>query len=706
MALPISPSEVAIPPVRGNRLTKALLGFWSNVTIGKLFTRLGPRATNLLALLICLSVGAATSVLLGQDSSWDLKNYHLYLGSAAMSGRVNSDFLNLQMYFNPILDAPYAWLALGPLSDHPRMLAAIMGLWYGALIALVWMLARQHYASWTRTRRNVAIVGAVVVASTGTAVIAQVGTTSNEIQDSALVLAGLLILQTLFRTETSAAPSGVRHPPLPVGSLLAAGAFLGLATGLKLTASIYSPAACMALLGVLPFRRWITWCLLIVAGWVPAFALSAGWWAWQLWIRFSNPYFPFLNGLFRSEWYPPVSFFDRRFMPHGGWQWLFYPLDWTRTQSSVIESPFRDWRGGTVLLLGFVVALVTLACRTRLLSRLAKTDFGFSKEQKLLLAFLFFSYVFWLCTSSILRYAIPIEVAAGISIPLLIDAICSRLPRAIHHGLWAIAIAALITLIVFTTRYPHSERARYGSPIIQAHLGRIAPGTMVILGGGANTYVAPFLPTEARSHLISVDHDVMEARGFRFYDAVMERIREHHGPYLVLWDPSEIWVPTNLEQVGLALEMSTCRDLRVTIGAEPQPLQACGAHLQIMVKLTSKFWRQAADHYKRIEVHEKWRFRWSYPAFVQAVGAASHGIDIIDIHQKLWPLPMFGTKIRSDTLYVFNSDVYKNRAAKTMDAKSDMLSEIDGFLVLAPGWKKVVSPSPSRTAPNDASSPS
>lgn len=291
------------PLVRGNRLAKTLMGIWLKAATGKLPARPGPRTVGLLALLVCLSIGAAASVFLGQDASWDLKNYHLYLGYGAMSGRISSDFLNTQMYLNPILDTPYAWLALGPLSDHPRILAAIMGLWYGALITIVWMLARGHYVSWPSTRRYVAVLCSIVVASTGTAVIAQVGTTSNEIQDSIFVLVGLLILQTLIRAETSATLSNTKHISLPVGGLLATGALLGLATGLKLTASIYSPAACLALIGIIPFRRWMTWCLLIVAGWLPAFALGAGWWAWKLWTRFSNPYFPLLNGLFRSQWY-------------------------------------------------------------------------------------------------------------------------------------------------------------------------------------------------------------------------------------------------------------------------------------------------------------------------------------------------------------------------------------------------------------------
>ena len=139
-------------------------------------TWLRPRIVQIVILLICLGVGAETSVLLGQDANWDLKNYHLYLGYAALNGHFGTDLLNLQTYLNPTLDIPFAWLALGPLSNHPWALAAVMGLWYGGLITLVWMLACGHYASWEGSRRNAAIASAAVLASTGTATISQVGT--------------------------------------------------------------------------------------------------------------------------------------------------------------------------------------------------------------------------------------------------------------------------------------------------------------------------------------------------------------------------------------------------------------------------------------------------------------------------------------------------------------------------------------------------
>ncbi len=64
----------------------------------------------------CLALAAIVSARLGQDANWDLLNYHLYNGAALLRGRFDQDLLaaGMQSYLNPLLDALYAGLALGP----------------------------------------------------------------------------------------------------------------------------------------------------------------------------------------------------------------------------------------------------------------------------------------------------------------------------------------------------------------------------------------------------------------------------------------------------------------------------------------------------------------------------------------------------------------------------------------------------------------
>src|SRR5438067_7239599 len=120
----------------------------------------------------CLSAGAATSVCVGQDENWDLRNYHLYNGYAALHGRFHTDLAaaSLQSWINPALDIPYAWLALGPLAAHPKILTAFMGLWYGALLAVVLGLSWSVYRFLPGRLRWIATLAATAMAATGAAV--------------------------------------------------------------------------------------------------------------------------------------------------------------------------------------------------------------------------------------------------------------------------------------------------------------------------------------------------------------------------------------------------------------------------------------------------------------------------------------------------------------------------------------------------------
>jgi hypothetical protein len=64
-----------------------------------------PGAATRMALCVPPLFGLA-SMLLGQDSNWDLRNYHLYNGYAVVNGRVGFDPAPaaFQTYSNPALD--------------------------------------------------------------------------------------------------------------------------------------------------------------------------------------------------------------------------------------------------------------------------------------------------------------------------------------------------------------------------------------------------------------------------------------------------------------------------------------------------------------------------------------------------------------------------------------------------------------------------
>lgn len=131
----------------------------------------GPQRQWLWVLLACLAIGAALSIHMGQDASWDLRNYHLYNAWAWLNGREKTDVAaaGLQSFFNPILDVPYYFLMAGPLEHAPRWLAATQGLWYGLLVFFVYRIAMTMARLQSRTP-GLADWLAIAIGATGTIV--------------------------------------------------------------------------------------------------------------------------------------------------------------------------------------------------------------------------------------------------------------------------------------------------------------------------------------------------------------------------------------------------------------------------------------------------------------------------------------------------------------------------------------------------------
>lgn len=46
----------------------------------------------------------------------------------------------------------------------------------------------------------------------------------------------------------------------------------------------------------------------------------------MMWDKFQNPFFPFLNGIFQSEYFPAENFRDDTFLPKSIWEYIFYPF--------------------------------------------------------------------------------------------------------------------------------------------------------------------------------------------------------------------------------------------------------------------------------------------------------------------------------------------------------------------------------------------
>lgn len=478
-----------------------------------------------LALAACLVAGALVSVCVGQDASWDLKNYHLYNAWAWWHDRSGVDLApaGLQSFFNPILDLPYAALALGPLRHWPRILAALQGLYAGAVIYLVWAIVAVS-ARCRGARMDRADAGAFLVGISGAALGSQVGTTSNEMQVALLVLAAVLVALK----GIAAAPEDRSRRWRRV---ILAGALAGLAAGLKPTAIVYVPALGLAVALAPGLRRGAVPALLAMVAAGIAFVVAYGAWGWHLWRLTGNPIFPLFNDVFHSPWTAAVAATDGRFRPHEAAQWVFYPFWWAFKASYVVtEVRMRDPRFAFAFL-----ALLILAARHlwRQPAALAEAPAAERQSNRLLLVFTITAYAAWLALFAIYRYAIAIEALTGWVIMLALRTLlAARDGRPPGRG-FTVAVVIVTLLLVAGTRYPRWGRTAYADRVFDVATPVLPPHSLVIFVGQPGAYLAPFLDGKD-TRFMSVTALTARSRGHVLWARSHDLIGNHVGPRFVV----------------------------------------------------------------------------------------------------------------------------------------------------------------------------
>jgi hypothetical protein len=489
-------------------------------------------------------LGGILSVTRGQDANWDLANYHLYNAFALLDGRVGLDPMvaSVQSGFNPALDLPFYWLSMGPLAELPRVLAFMQGAWFGLLMAATWRLARlvlpraEPLLSWL----------AVAIAGTAGATWANIGASYNDIPVAALLLWAIAIALAA-KEEGSGELSPCR--------LIVTGALLGAASGLKLTALAFVPGAVVAVAVVAPdWRSRVRVLGWIAFGFVMAMVLTLGPWAWLVWRRYGNPIFPLMNSLFRSEWYPPISVRDLRYLPRSALQAVFYPFWWIRWNLSVSEYAFRDARLALTFLAVPVLGLGLLFGRA--------WDPNEGKRRRLasLLAFVVIGFAVWEALFSIFRYIQALEAVAAILIVAAARVGLSVIP-ACRNGSRRCRLGAVLSgcgvlaLLLVHTHPPHYRHVAFAERQFRFDVPVLPANSLVLVGEPPVAIAVPFLAGPA-VRFVGVGWATLVARGYRLFDETREAIAAH---------PTNLFIVTrdlgpNAAQAELAFGFNIVRE--------------------------------------------------------------------------------------------------------------------------------------------------
>jgi hypothetical protein len=470
-------------------------------------------------LLLAIGLPLAAALLVGGDSSWDLRNYHLYDPHSLLSGRAAIDIApaQLQSWHNPLLDLPLLLLVMSGLP----MRAINLWLALPTMLSLVALLRLQSLlCSGGRTPAPPTLasrVVLVVLALSGAATWSTFATSTGDPYVGAGMLASLWIALAAGRGDAA------------WRQWLLAGLVAGATVGLKLSCGFYCIALAAAALAAGPLPGATRRVGGLFAGGVLGFALAYGAWAVHLHASTGNPVFPYFNQWFQSADATFASHADARFRPASVIDALLAPVRLLRNSQLFSELKLRDPR-----LLLAIATLPMLAWRAGRATVAAEhgappAELAAAARLRALAAFVLVAVVAWLAQSGIYRYAIALELLGALGVVLL----AQSFPR----GRGAMLLLALL-LVSADTRRPHWGRDASPVPLARLQAPALGEDAMVLTAtDDPLAYLALGLPRDVP--LVATANNLMDpAHCTGLQLRASARVAAHAGPLWLLEDPT------------------------------------------------------------------------------------------------------------------------------------------------------------------------
>ena len=525
-----------------------------------------------------LLIGAGLSVFLKYEIMWDFANYHYYNPWAFLTGRIGYDIApaGLNSYFNPLMDIPL-YLLIKYFNDMPNLIYAFQGLYFGGLMFVFFKLLALCFDTSSR-QGKLSLAAAFAIGLTGWAVWVQIGTSSNEIPITLLVLSGFyLLMRELFFCQSGSCRI-----------YFISGFLLGTAMGLKLTAFIYCLSIGFSLLVfyrsvVAPKRNIASF----IAGGLLGFLVFDGFWMYLMWSHFDNPAFPFLNNIFHSDYMPAINFHDTKHLPQNLWQWLFFPLYRAIYKVGAEENALiLDYR----LPLTYIVLLIGL---TVLLFKRFKSSI--SSRTGFIITNFILGYVLWLSVFATSRYTVFLDLLLAM---ILVKAYVFAFPKRerlqpLYLSLGIIIAYSLLSTPYFSDYFEKRTQVDYQSrtkvywlakkmavpqqnmdnAFIKIEKIKLPPDTLILQFAQPNAFLLPLLATDSIRALNMYNRMFVADDASNAYEMInmfnlgkwlelKEKIfAEHKGPIVALFvEDGSFFHPIWL-QINPRLKNMKCRPL-------------------------------------------------------------------------------------------------------------------------------------------------
>jgi len=490
---------------------------------------------------VSLTIWTAYTVFLGKDTSWDFLNYHWYIPYQLLNDRLAVDIAVAHQgsYYNPLSDVPFYLLARYTTSWFA---IAVLGFFQALNIVPMYLMARSCLKT---ADRELGAAALSFFGMTGGMMLTFYGTHYYDNVLSVFTLTGLAII-VIRRQEMAAGRL------IDVGKwFILAGLLTGFAAGLKLPMAPYAMGFAGALCAVGGSRRHLVTRLIAGGlGGVIGFIAAEGYWMARMQELTGNPLFPYFNDYFKSPLALASPYRDMRFLQHGLWNNLTFPIRFSIDYRIADDIPYGDIR------VGIAYVAVIAAAAVWAFGRRSKETLFDPVAIRIVFVFAAVTYLFWLKLFAIHRYILQLEMLA----PILIAMAVGLLP--LTRKIRLVAIGALFFLALLFTRTEHLEGAPLGDPYIAVDLPAIPDPahTMVVMTGDAPLgFLAPALPPQIP--VLRIDGWMMQPEDGSFLTAEMRRrVGAHKGPLFLISDAFDMGrASAAVVDYGLDIDWPKCR---------------------------------------------------------------------------------------------------------------------------------------------------
>ncbi len=348
-------------------------------------------------------ISGIISMAKGMDRSFDVRNYHIYNPYAFLNNRLSYDIMpaDIQSYFNPILDIPY-YLMVKYLNNYPYIVSFIQGLSYALLLFIIYKFSRLIFRG---IHKNLLITLSILIGGTGALTLYNIGTLTHDIFVGDIILISLyLLIKTFDKYRTY--------------NIIISGFLLGGICGLKLTAGIFAASIFFSLIFFKskfkkPIKTLFVFCLSILTG----FLITNGFWMYKLYSLFSNPFFPYFNNIFHSDYTNTQNMLKEDFLnlyPENVFEYLFFPFCfYQHLPTKGFELNYQDFRFAGIYIVFIINLLVFKLFNNITFEKAYSIDFS---NINFLLTICVFTYIIWINTFATVRYLTPISAISGIII--------------------------------------------------------------------------------------------------------------------------------------------------------------------------------------------------------------------------------------------------------------------------------------------------